>query len=170
MRTRPNIPDDELPSGDFQPLPNGDYDFTIKQAEDKRSSSGNDMIEMQLTVWDNDGRERTIFDYLVDSDASEWKVRSFADATGLREAYDTGNLQASDCVGASGRVTLRIQAARVVNGKSYDARNTVKAYVAAKVKPRHEPEPAGMARDLSKRSPVLAPPIDTSLDDSSIPF
>ena len=156
MRTRPSIPDTELNRGG-ELLPDGEYDFQVKSATDKTSSSGNDMIELVLTLWGPDGNERTLWDYLVDQENAEWKTRAFARATGLEHCYDSGSFAARDCINASGKCLVRTQKARTVNGTTYDPRNIVKGYIDPNIEdaPKAKPAIEGAGK---KRAPAAAPP------------
>lgn len=41
-------------------LPDGEYDFTVTEAEEKQSAKGNDMIALKLTAYTPDGGERAL--------------------------------------------------------------------------------------------------------------
>ena len=87
-------------------LPAGKYDFTVAEAVEKVSSSGNAMIELSLRVFQSDGSTRFVRDWLVASDASmsQMKVRHFCRSTGLLANYEEGTLTDDICVGVSGIV------------------------------------------------------------------
>lgn len=107
-------------------LPPGEYDFEVVKAEDKVSkTSGNEMIELQLRIFHEDGSPRMVRDYLVSS--MELKLNRFCRAVGLSEAYQDGNLTAYACEGVSGRCKLTIQA-----NEQYGDQNSVKDYLVAK--------------------------------------
>jgi len=112
-------------------LPKGEYDFEVQDAEDTTSKAGNDMIKVRLSVLDNEGTSaHTIWDYLLESMA--YKLKSFADATGLSSEYAAGSLQASDLIGRAGRAKIDIDPEK--NG--YPAKNVIKSYVRAASAPR----------------------------------
>ena len=48
-------------------LPAGEYDAFTRTAKDKVSKSDNEMIELMLSVWDGQGNETMVFDYLLDA-------------------------------------------------------------------------------------------------------
>jgi hypothetical protein len=86
----------------------GEYDFEIVTAEDTISkSSGNEMIKLKVNVFDANGGKRTIFDYLMPSVA--FKLRHAAEACGLEDEYESGNLEAFDFEGKTGRCKVNIQ-------------------------------------------------------------
>lgn len=86
----------------------GVYDAAVRATADKISKAGNDMIELSLAVWGNDGDQSVVFDYLLD--AMKYKLRHFCFAVGLDEAYNSGELTAEMCQGHEVRVSLRIDA------------------------------------------------------------
>lgn len=104
--------------------PAQECDFEIPYAGlDKTSSKGNDMIELQVTVYNADGKKQNIFDYLMPKMA--FKFRHAAYACGLGELYESGNITGADFEGKAGRCLVKIQAAQ--NG--YAAKNVIEDYV-----------------------------------------
>lgn len=103
----------------------GIYDFEVHSAKDTFSKKGNDMTELVLTVLDNEGVERKVFDYLVSVDAFAFKIKHFAQATGLETQYQSGDLPADLMLGRTGKCKLDIQPAK--NG--YRAKNVVADYI-----------------------------------------
>lgn len=103
------------------------YQFEVIRAEDAISqSTGNDMIKLQLKIYDN-GSDRVIyiFDYLV----SDYKIKHFCDSTQLEEVYKKGELKASDCEGRTGLAKLAIKKDKT---GEYQDRNEVKDYAPLK--------------------------------------
>jgi len=108
-------------------LPDGEYQFEVTNAEDTKSKSGNDMIKLTLTVWDAEGRQHTVYDYLLE--AMPKKLKHFAKHLGLITKYESGELLADDCIGKCGTLDLIIQEDK--SGK-YPPRNSVADYVEKK--------------------------------------
>lgn len=79
----------------------GTYDFEVREAEDKISSKGNDMIEVRLNVYDTDGSIRPIRDWIVPQMAKKFK--HFHNACGMMDKYESGTLEASDVIGKAGK-------------------------------------------------------------------
>jgi hypothetical protein len=102
----------------------GQYPFEVIVATDKVSKSGNEMIELKLKIWDENNKERVVFDYLLDS--MFHKIKHFCEITGLIDKYNSESLLASHCLGKSGYLDLAIQ-----KDKSgiYGDKNSVKDYV-----------------------------------------
>lgn len=81
------------------------YDFEVIKAVDATSKAGNEMIALEMTVFTPSGKQRTIRDWLVS--AMEHKLRHFAYATGLGNAYDAGGFEATECFGRTGKLVLK---------------------------------------------------------------
>lgn len=106
----------------------GTYQFEVVTATDKISKKGNEMIEVQLKIWDINGHEHIVYDYLLESMA--YKLKHFADVCGLGDKYLAGELGSLDCVGRGGKVELIIQDGQPKpDGGLYPAKNAVKDYV-----------------------------------------
>lgn len=115
-------------NGSFAPWPAGEYNFEVTDAEDTESkSSGMEMIKLTLTIFDREGKSRKVFDYLTGDDRVQWKVRHFAEATGLVKNYEMGDLEAHHCQSRQGLCRIRIRPAR----DGYDAQNQVGDYIPA---------------------------------------
>lgn len=100
----------------------GECEFEVRTAEDQTSSSGNPMIKLTLDVWDADGKQAVVFDYLLD--AMPHKVRHFAYAVGMGHIYEEGDIPAEACVGKGGRLQIRTKQQR-----GYEPKNDVADYV-----------------------------------------
>lgn len=122
---------------EFGLLPDGDYDYEVSAAEDCVSQAGNDQIKLELTVFDGESRHK-VWDYLVASDKAAWKIRQFAASCGMLERYECGELEAGNCEGRSGRVSIWTQ-----ESKGYAPQNKVKAYLKDK---RHATPRSGSLR------------------------
>jgi len=75
----------------------GIYDFYVEYAEEAVSKKGNEMIKVTLNTWDQEGKQYVLYDYLLE--AMAYKLKHFAEATGLGEQYHNGQLSAEDCKG-----------------------------------------------------------------------
>ena len=107
----------------------GTYPFEVLEAEDTKSKSGNEMIKVKLKLWDNAGRERVVFDYLLE--AMSYKLRHFCEATSLLDKYETGDLQASSLIGRGGKLELETELgkAKPDGSGNYPDKNRVADYV-----------------------------------------
>lgn len=134
----------------------GVYPFEVTSAVDKISKAGNEMIELKLKVFKEDGGFNLINDYLLDSMA--YKIRHACEACGLLQNYEAGQLEAADFVGKQGVVKIGIQKGDM----GYEDRNQVKDYVVDK-----NGKPDQKAAAIAMRAP--APKKDDILGDD-IPF
>lgn len=119
--------------------PEGVYGFEILAATDEVSKSGNEMIKVKLAVFNNEGRQTVLFDYLLESMA--FKLKHIAKVTGNLEKYDAGVLLAGDLVGKTGNLKLKIQKDKT---GQYPDKNVVADYVVSEtaIDPQ-APLPAG---------------------------
>jgi len=108
-------------------LPKGEYDFEIVKSEEAVSKAGNEMIALTLKVYDQNGASTLVNDYLMDK--LPLKLRHAAEACGLLEDYERGQLHADDMVGKPGRVKLIVQADKT---GQYPDRNSVQDYIVQK--------------------------------------
>lgn len=114
--------------------PAGEYDFEILAEGqafgkecltcDTASKAGNDMIQLVVRVYDEEGNTQTLLDYLLESIA--YKLRHCADATDLLHKYDAGELSALDLIGKTGKCKIGIQKDK--DGK-YADKNFIRDYV-----------------------------------------
>lgn len=116
-------------------LEDGTYSFRVNTAVPKISrpkdgKPGNPMIELNITVWDEKGKERYIYDYLVGTRSQAWKLRHFCDSTGLTKAYDDGKFEPWMAEGKSGFAIITQQKGQPrQGGGNYPDKNSVKDYV-----------------------------------------
>lgn len=123
----------------FQLLKEGEYDAVIESSEDRISAnSGNPMMDMKLTVYDANGKEHSVRDFLVFTKSMMWKVVHFANAAGLMTEYEEGKLCSEVAVGANIRVKIIVEPGSLIpedklNGKPYGSRypdkNKVDEYI-----------------------------------------
>ena len=113
-------------------IPEGEYNFEITKATEKVSKAGNPMIEIAIKVWDKEGKERYVYDYLMTSRPSLlYRIKNLCEAIGKNEIYEKGQISETDLYGASGKLTISIQSASV----QHPAKNIVKNYIASEIKP-----------------------------------
>jgi hypothetical protein len=88
-------------------VPAGDYLLTVLEAAETVSQNGTEMIKLKLEV---EGHGVRLFDYLVASESSYWKIDTFRKAIG--EAVTQGEeveLVAANLEGRQGYARLRIE-------------------------------------------------------------
>jgi hypothetical protein len=85
-------------------LPEGIYDFVVADANDKRSTNGNDMIELQLIIKGENSQEVRIFDNLVFTPKAFWKIDMFRLCTGDKLVKGQScDFDATDCLDRTGK-------------------------------------------------------------------
>lgn len=145
-------------SGGFEPWRAGDYDFNVHDASEEVSEAGNEMVKLTIHVLNPEGQRRTVFDYLVNSDKAQWKIRHFAEAVGMVAQYEAGEMETADIVGRMGRLKLRIKPAQ----GQYATQNAVNDYIPL---PKSALQPKQHHHVSSAKQPTTA----RDLDDD-IPF
>jgi hypothetical protein len=125
------LTDEQLDSFDL--VKNGVYNFEVAKATRKTSKSGNPMAELQLRIWDKEGKVHLVFDYLVFStvNLNIRKVKHFCDSVGLSLEYRRGELP-EEMTGLSGKVEIGQQESQSKpTGGYYAAKNVVIDYLMA---------------------------------------
>lgn len=74
----------------FQLLKDGIYDAVITKSEDRQSSSGNPMMDMTVSVYDDNGKEHSVRDFLVFMPVMMWKVINCAKSAWVLKEYEAG--------------------------------------------------------------------------------
>ena len=92
-------------------LPAGDYPVTIVEASETVSrSTGADMIKLTLDAEAPDGATAKVFDYLVASASSAWKIDAFRRALGHEVVQgEPVELGAEDLIGRTLRARLKVE-------------------------------------------------------------
>lgn len=126
-------------------IPDGEYDAEISEAVEKRSKSGNDMMELKVKVWANGGGPRIVFDYIV-VPSSLYKLKQIAGATGQMSTFESGEMGVDEVRNKSVRVSIKTQADK--EGKFPD-KNVVARYLPqeAGAKPTHHERVPGSDDD-----------------------
>lgn len=105
----------------------GTYDFVVFDAKEKVSkNSGEPMIELVLKVTDLSKRVHTLYDYLMDREPMDYKIRRIYSCADKIEKYESGDVEASDLINVSGKVKISV---KKDNKGIYDDRNSVQDYV-----------------------------------------
>lgn len=114
-------------------LPQGVYSFEVTKSTRKVSKSGNDMAELNISVWDSNGKVYYLRDWLVFSSVALniRKIKHFCDAVGLAEQYKKGELP-EDLEKLSGKVKIGIEDEQPkADGGFWPKKNVVMDYVKA---------------------------------------
>ena len=111
----------------FQLLKDGDYDAVITKAEARMSSVGNNMIEIDLNVYDENGKQTSIKDFWVFTPGMMWKVVRGVNSAGLSKEYAEKKFSPDLLVGRNVKINIATQHGKEIpleklNGKPYGSR------------------------------------------------
>ena len=90
----------------FNLLEKGEYEGEIKQVEFRTSSIGNPMFEVTINVYDNNGCQHTIKDFLLFTKNMIWKTIHCAEATGTEKEYQEKKFSPELLIGKYVRVLV----------------------------------------------------------------
>lgn len=143
----------------FGAWPRGTYDFEVTAAQDATSKAGNEMIVLDLLVFNAGGQSRKMKDWLVET--VPVKLKHACEAVGLHSAYEVGNVDSQDFVGRAGKLTLAIE-----RREGFDERNKVSGYVPLSEVQTTPRRPAAPRQETARQA---VPAGGGNLDDE-IPF
>jgi antitoxin component YwqK of YwqJK toxin-antitoxin module len=111
-------------------VPEGTYNFEVAHAISTKSGKGNPMIKVSLKIWDNNGKERIVYDYLMTQSLSqEYKLGRFCLATGIHDKYNMGSIDDTDCINKRGKAHITIKKGDMKDdGTPYPDSNSVRDY------------------------------------------
>ena len=81
---------------EFTPIAEGDYEAVISEAKIEKSSNGNDMIKITLTIRDDVQQQfakRKLWDYLVDTEKAKFKFQQVAKAIQIPDGTSINTIQ-----------------------------------------------------------------------------
>lgn len=122
----------------FQLVKDGEYQAVIDKADARVSSSGNNMIDLLLSVYDDQGHPHPVRDFLVFTANMMWKAIHCADSAGLLKEYEDRKFCPELIQGKTVRVIVKSQQGTEIpmdklNGKPigsrYPDKNVVEDYV-----------------------------------------
>ena len=105
-------------------IPVGEYDFTVKDCQQVKSKSGNEMFKLMLEVYDHKGRPRVVFDHIILNGNWDFKLKNLCDSLNMSEKYTTGVLENTDFFNKCGFLKINQQ-----NDKLYGWKNVVERYI-----------------------------------------
>jgi hypothetical protein len=120
---------------------------------------GEPMTKLRLKIWDNEGRERSLYTYLFwgASHKMAYRTRYFAESIGMLDKYDSGVLldEMTSCLSRTGIVEIYIQKERDKNdgsGDKWPAKNEVRNFIVAS-EPEKTENAAGKKSDFDDDVP-----------------
>ena len=102
-------------------LPKGEYEVRIDDVVQKQSKAGNDMLELSLTAFTDEGQKVRMFDYIVNP-SGLWKLKTICNNVVI--AFD-GTLEEQLLVGKTLKAKVELRPA----SEKYPERNQVSAYI-----------------------------------------
>lgn len=116
----------------YQMVEPGIYDFQVIFAESRISKSGNSMIELKLKIYNNNGIEYIIIDYLLGTRNMGWKTKHFCDSVGLSEEYNKKEFNEILCLNKCGKANIIIKKGnQKEDGTFYKDKNEIKDYISS---------------------------------------
>lgn len=162
----PVLTDEEM-EAQRRKLTEGMATFTVNNASEAVSSTGNNMIKLELSVIDSAGQAGTVYDYLVLTKQMVFRLKHFLKAIGRGDEYDNGELNVFSLSGASGACTLKLKPSK---DPQYEAQIRVAKYIEADGTASLNAAPHATTQQASAHSVGPAPaPSDAGMDDD-IPF
>lgn len=122
----------------YQLLKEGIYDALIVSATEKTSSTGNPMLDMMVSVYDENGRSHEIRDFLVFTDKMTWKAIHCADSAGLSKEFEGGKFCSELIEGRPVKVKINIEQGGIIPedklkgsafGARYPDKNKIEDYI-----------------------------------------
>ena len=118
----------------------GFVDFVVLSLEEKISQAGNNMLVINLQLWDETGKNGTIKDHITEN--ATWKLHDFLESIGYKEDADTGDIDLYKYRGCEGR-------GRVKYKKDEDGKWKLQFnYVMPEMKSQLTPEPNDSLDDI----------------------
>jgi hypothetical protein len=123
-----------------QLLEAGVYDGVIASSSDRTSASGNPMMDMTVSVFDKNGKQHDIRDFLVFTRSMMWRVINFAKSAGVMDVYEAGKLCSDAIINKRVKVKVVIEDAKEIpedklngkpSGSKYPEKNRIEDYVLA---------------------------------------
>jgi len=122
----------------FQLLKEGEYDAVVSASIDTQSSSGNPMMDVTVTVYDENGKGHDVRDFLVFMKQMMWKIVHFADSCGITKEYEEGKLCSEVAIHKRCKVMIKIEEGREIPvdklkgkpaGSKYPDKNKIEDYI-----------------------------------------
>lgn len=132
--------DDQIENdgADFEPLPDGEYDFEVRTMERGRFAGSDKMAAcnkatIDCVVKDAEGNEHHVFDDLLLNSKMEWKLCQFFLCIGQRAKGEKLKPRWNEVVGSTGRFRIYLNEYTDRNGKPR-RNNKVDEYLAPQPK------------------------------------
>ena len=166
--------EEAMKAKEFPLLDDGVYRFRVIESKPRQSSSGNSMIALKICI-EHEGQEYNVFDNLIGVKSMAWKVKHFAEATGLEREYAIRAFNCESPMDREGYCLIGNEPAKPKNDGSknhdgspamYKAKNIVEDYIPAKA--NNTANPFAPAEPLKKAPIPVSPPAEEF--DTDLPF
>lgn len=102
--------------------------YEIEGAIEKTSKNGNEMIQLSVKVYRDDGAEQVIHDYI--GDWNVFKLKHICEQNGLADKYAAGEIHDLDMFHKTGRCVLNVQKGGPKDdGSFYADKNGIQDYL-----------------------------------------
>ena len=132
--------DDQIENdgADFEPLPDGEYDFEVRTMERGRFAGSDKMAAcnkatIDCIIKDAEGKEHHVYDDLILNSKMEWKLCQFFLCIGQRAKGEKLKPRWNEVVGSTGRFKIYLNESTDKNGKPR-RNNKVDEYLAPQPK------------------------------------
>ncbi len=122
----------------FNLLKEGEYDALVTASSDTQSKTGNPMMDMTVSVYDDNGKAHDVRDFLVFTKQMMWKIVHFADSAGLLKEYESGKLCSEVAINQRIRVKITVEPGNEISedklkgkplGSRYPDKNKIEDYI-----------------------------------------
>lgn len=93
----------------FQLLKEGVYEAVVTASQDTTSSKGSPMMDITLSVYDENGKTHDVRDFLVFTKQMMWKIVHFSDSAGMLKEYESGKLCSETAINKRVMVKLVVE-------------------------------------------------------------
>lgn len=132
------ISEEEAEAARFQLMKKGTYEGVVTSAKDAMSASGNSMIDITITAYDQEGKAYEIRDFLVAQKSMMWKIVRFCKSANLSKEYKEGRFCSQLALNRHVMVKIDIEEGKEIPedklqgkpiGSKYPDRNKISEYV-----------------------------------------
>ncbi len=125
------VPKSEKEIAEMSIWPRGDYDFEVIKAEraissENSKSPGTEFIKINVRIFNAEGAFKFVNGIL--HPAMDAQLRRFCVVGNMIPKYETGTLEADDCIGVAGKLRLKVKDAE----GNYPAKNEISDFIVEK--------------------------------------
>jgi hypothetical protein len=153
----PVMTEEEVQKERYKLLDDGEYEAVIDSMIPKISQSGNNMIDVTLSVYDRNGNPKIIFDYIVLTPGMMWKFKHICDSAGLCKEYTDKTFKVEMALRKNVRVRISTKEGGLIpsdklkgksEGSRYPTKNVIEDYLGTSGSVTTQAEPSKGQADL----------------------